>query len=82
MNSRVTVAVDLAKSVFQVVVAAESGKIIERRRLSRPQFEHFWERRAPCRVLMEACGSAHPGGRWLIARGFDVIVLPAHSVTP
>jgi hypothetical protein len=31
---------------------------------------------------MEACGSAHPGGRWLMARGFDVVLLPAHSVTP
>lgn len=81
MKSRVTVAVDLAKSVFQVVVADEHGKITERRRLTRPQFERFWENRAPCRVLMEACGSAHHLGRWLMARGFDVVLLPAHSVT-
>lgn len=81
MNT-VTVAVDLAKTVFQVVMAGEGGKIIERRRLTRPQFERFWENRAPCRVLMEACGSAHHWGRWLMARGFDVLLLPAHSVTP
>ncbi|HEV2123160.1 MAG TPA: IS110 family transposase [Chloroflexota bacterium] len=82
MTSRVTVAVDLAKTVFQVVVADERGKITERRRLTRPQFERFWENRAACRVLMEACGSAHHWGRWLLARGFDVVLLPAHSVTP
>ncbi|HEV2121414.1 MAG TPA: IS110 family transposase, partial [Chloroflexota bacterium] len=80
--SRVTVAVDLAKSVFQLVVADEHGKITERRRLSRAQFERFWENRTSCRVLMEACGTAHHWGRWLLARGFEVVLLPAHSVTP
>jgi hypothetical protein len=63
MNSRVTVAVDLAKTVFQVVAADERGKITERRRLTRPQFERLWENRDPCRALMEACGSAHLWGR-------------------
>jgi hypothetical protein len=64
------------------VAADERGKITERRRLTRSQFERFWENRPPCRVLMEACGSAHHWGRWLMARGFDVTLLPAHSVTP
>jgi transposase len=82
MESRATVAVDLAKTVFQVVVADERGRITERRRLTRAQFERFWEQQSPCRVLMEACGSAHHWGRWLMARGFDVVLLPAHSVTP
>jgi transposase len=57
--TRVTIAVDLAKSVFQLVVSEESGRISERKRLTRPQFLRFWENRAPGRVLMEACGSAH-----------------------
>ena len=82
MKSRVTVAVDLAKTVFQVVVADERGTIVERRRLTRAHFERFWEQRPCGRVLMEACGSAHHWGRWLMARGFDVVLLPAHSVTP
>ncbi len=80
--NRVTVAVDLAKSVFQLVVAEESGRITERKRLTRSQFLRFWQERAPCRVLMEACGSAHYWGRSLVARGFEVVLLPAHSVTP
>jgi transposase len=82
MSPRVTVAVDLAKTVFQVIIADCRGKITERRRLTRAQFERFWENRPPCHVLMEACGSAHHWGRWLIARGHDVVLLPAHSVTP
>jgi len=52
MISRVTVAVDLAKTVFQVVVADERGKITERGPLTRAQFERFWEQRVPCRVLV------------------------------
>jgi transposase len=82
MSSNVTIAVDLAKTVFQVVVTNENGKITERKRLTRGQFLRFWENRSPTRVLMEACGSAHYWGRLLIARGFEVILLPAHSVTP
>jgi hypothetical protein len=48
--------------------------------LTWPQFERFWENRTSCRVLMEACGSAHHWGRWLMARGFDVVLLPTYSV--
>jgi transposase len=63
--TRVTIAVDLAKSVFQLVVSEESGRISERKRLTRLQFLRFWENRAPCRVLLEACGSAHCWGHLL-----------------
>jgi transposase len=80
--SSVTIAVDLAKSVFQLVVAEESGRIPARERLTRSQFLRFWENRASCRVLMEACGSAHFWGRFLQSRGFDVVLLPSHSATP
>ena len=37
----VTIAVDLAKNVFELAVANQSNHIIERRRLSRAQFERF-----------------------------------------
>ena len=36
-----TVAVDLAKDVFEVAVANRAGRIFERKRLTRRQFEHF-----------------------------------------
>ena len=54
-----TVAVDLAKNVFELAVADGEGKIGERLRLNRARFSSFFVHRAPCRVLMEACGSAH-----------------------
>jgi transposase len=55
----VIIAVDLAKDVFEVAISASTGRITERRRLSRLQFERFWCEREPCHVVMEACASAH-----------------------
>lgn len=78
----VTIAVDLAKDVFELTVATAAGKVTERKRLTRPQFERFWSTRQPCAVVMEACGSAHHWARVLVGRGFDVRLLPAHYVKP
>lgn len=75
-----TAAVDLAKNVFQVVVADAHGRVIEQHRLTRTQFERFFANRAIGRVIMEACGSAHHFARTLSARGVDVVLLPAQYV--
>lgn len=75
-----TVAVDLAKSVFQVAVADGNWKVVERARLTRGQFERFFDNRSAGLVVMEACGSAHHWGRWFSARGVAVKLLPAQYV--
>lgn len=80
--STLTIAVDLAKNVFEIAIANASGSVIERKRLTRPQFERFWSTREPCRVVMEACGSAHHWARHLIGLGFEVRLLPAAYVKP
>jgi transposase len=80
MQQSITIAVDLAKEVFELAVATSSARITERKRLSRAQFERFWSTREPCAVVMEACGSAHHWARTLVARGFTVRLLPAHYV--
>ena len=74
------VAIDLAKNVFELAVADESGAILERRRLGRTQFMRYFENRSFRRVVMEACGSSHHWGRWFEARGFEVSLLPPHYV--
>ena len=38
-----TVAVDLAKDIFEVALANRAGRIIDRKRLTRRQFERFIE---------------------------------------
>jgi transposase len=75
-----TVAVDLAKNVFALVAADANGKIIERARLTRAQFERWFANREVGLVVMEACGSAHHWGRWLRERGIAVRLLPAQYV--
>ena len=77
-----TIAVDLAKSVFEVAVSQRPGRVAERRRLSRGQFARFLSERAPARLVMEACGTAHYWGREASARGHEVVLLPPHAVRP
>ena len=72
-----TVAVDLAKSVFQLAVADSSWRVIEQHRLTRGQFERWFINRNVSLVIMEACGSAHHWARWLNSLGMEVKLLPA-----
>jgi transposase len=75
-----TIAVDLAKSVFEVAVSDRPGRVRERHRLSRAQFETFLSSQAPSEVVMEACGTAHHWAREARSRGHDVILLPPTDV--
>ncbi len=77
-----TVAVDLAKNVFELAVADATWRVIERCRLTRAQFERWFSNRQVGLVVMEACGSAHHWGRWLRAKGIAVKLLPARYVRP
>jgi transposase len=72
-----TVGIDLAKNVFEIALADERGHIVERQRLSRARFDRFFANRATCRVVMEACGSAHHHARRLSSQGHNVVLLPA-----
>lgn len=72
-----TVAVDLAKSVFQLAVADHQWHVIEQHRLTRSQFEKWFVNRDVSLVIMEACGSAHHWARYLHGLGIEVRLLPA-----
>jgi transposase len=75
-----TVAVDLAKNVYQVAVADEQWRVTERHRLTRTQFERFFANRSAGLVVMEACGSAHYWARSIAALGIEVRLLPPRYV--
>jgi len=77
-----TVAVDLAKNVFELAVADGEWRIIERHRLSRARFARFFVHRPPGQVVMEACGSAHHWARRILAEGHRVRLLSAHYMKP
>jgi transposase len=42
----------------------------------------FFAQSAPCRVGMEACGSAHYWARELVAMGHQVVLMPPASIKP
>jgi transposase len=77
-----TVAVDVAKTVFEVAVANRQWHIITRHRLNRRQFTHFLTAASPTRVVMEACGTAHYWGRCAQRHGHTVTLLPPAYVRP
>jgi len=72
-----TVGIDLAKTVFEIALADERGHIVERQRLNRARFDRFFVNRPACRIVMEACGSAHHHARRLSSQGHQVVLLPA-----
>jgi transposase len=66
--------------VYQLAVADDSWRIIERHRLTRLQFERFFGNRSVSLVIMEACGSAHHWARYLRSLNIEVRLLPPRYV--
>jgi transposase len=72
-----TVAVDVAKNVSELALADAQWRVVGSARLTRTQFERWFDNRNVELVIMEACGSAHHWARTLMARGIEVRLLPA-----
>ena len=64
-----TIAVDLAKSIFEVAVSDRPGNVAENHRLSRDRMMRFFAQREEATVVFEACGTAHYWGRQLQSLG-------------
>jgi len=77
-----TIAVDLAKSVFQVAISHRAGRVDVERRLSRDRCLPFFAQQPPATVLLEACGSEHHWARQIQPFGHVVRLLPPHDVRP
>jgi len=77
-----TIAIDLAKSVFEVGVSDRPGHVVANHRLSREQIIPFMAKEQAATVVMEACGSAHYWGRTFQSLGHDVKLLSPLCVRP
>ena len=77
-----TIAIDLAKDVFELAFADAAGKIIQRKRLSRARLMAEFHNRQPLTVVMEACSSGHYWARRLVALGHVALLLPAQHTKP
>lgn len=70
-------AIDLAKDAFELALADDSGRILDRKRLPRGKLLQAQVNRPPMTVVMEACSSAHYWARRFAALGHRPVLLPA-----
>jgi transposase len=75
-----TVAVDLAKNVFQLAWADQHWKVLGTARLNRAQFQRCLHNSSVSLVIMEACGSAHYWARQIRSLGIEVRLLPPRYI--
>jgi transposase len=77
-----TVAIDLAKTVFEVAVANDTHRVIARHRFTKTQFGRFLRALPATEVVMEACATAHHWARTARDLGHTVTLLPPQYVRP
>jgi transposase len=77
-----TIAVDVAKSVFEIGISHRPGHVDKHHRLSRNQLSIFMAGQPPATVVMEACSSSHHWARQFMRFGHDVNLLPPFYVRP
>jgi len=76
------IAIDTAKSVFQLHAVDAAGKVQQRRKLRRGELIPFFEGLPRCTVIMEACGAAHHWARVLGGLGHEVRLIAPEAVRP
>ena len=77
-----TIGLDRAKHVFQAHGADGSGAVQFRKKLRRDQVLPFFAAQQPCRVAMEACGSAYHWAWEITKLGHEVRLIPRAYVKP
>jgi transposase len=77
-----TIGIDLAKNVLQMHGADGKGKTVMKKQFRRAQVLPFFANLTPCRIGMEACGSAHYWARKLEALGHTVHLIAPQYVKP
>jgi transposase len=82
MSNHTAIAVDVAKTVFEIALSDRPGHLSRRVRLQRHEFLPFLAQQGQATVVMEACGTAHHWGREIEKLGHRVALLPPHQVRP
>ena len=77
-----TLGIDLAKTVFHLVGLDDKGHEIMKKKVSRKDLAATVCNLPPCRIAMEACGSASFWGRKFQAMGHTVTLIPPQYVKP
>ena len=74
--------IDTAKRVLHAFGMDETGKIVFRKRLSRPALMPFIAKLPPVLIEMEACGGAHYWPRRFREHGHEVKLMAPQFVNP
>ena len=82
MNNVTLLGIDLAKDVFQLHGVDKKGNSVLRKTLSRDKLLVFIANLPPCRIVMEACGSASYWARQFAVYGHDVKLISSQFVKP
>jgi transposase len=80
MSTISIIGLDIAKASFSVHCTDASGKELKKAELKRGEVLAFFAKLAPCRVGIEACGSAHHWAREIARLGHDVRLIAASRV--
>lgn len=75
-------AIDLAKSVFQLHGADERGKPLLRKQVKRAKLAETIQKLPKCRIVMEACGGANYWARRFREMGHEVQLISPQFVKP
>src|SRR5215470_6647039 len=78
----IRIGLDTAKHVFQVHGVDENEQTVVRRQLRRGEMRKFFNRLAPTRIGLEACGASHYWARLLRGLGHEVVLLPPQYIKP
>lgn len=76
------VGIDLAKTVFQLHGVNAFNRVVLRKRLKRDQLLALIAQLPECRIVMEACGSAHYWARQIRSLGHEVQLIAPQHVKP
>ena len=82
MNKFNTIAIDLAKNVFQVCILSPDRTVIQNKQVTRAKLPRLLANQEVSIVAMEACYSSHYWARVFSDMGHKVQLIPAQHVKP
>lgn len=82
MDQIIRIGMDTSKRFFQLHGVDVEEKPVLRRQLTRSQVLKFFEKLAPTRVAMEACGAGHHWARELKRLGHEVLLIAPQLAKP
>ena len=77
-----SIGIDLGKTTYHLVAFGEHGKVVVRKKFSRPQLLAYTANLPSALIGIEACSGAHFIGSTLRTQGHDVRLIPAQFVKP